>query len=127
MELILEIDVSIGLPYSVEGANQTICMLPFTAQAHGRYFNGASIGQCVDTQRIASDGRAVLSARYMLQGMDCDGKLCKLFIENNGTMEDGFKPSVVTDSIALRSWETEALSAVASPTQEGVLVRLYKE
>lgn len=126
MELLLELEVSVGTPYSVQGASVTVCMVPFTAQAHGRYFNGETIGQCVDTQHIVGDGQAVLSARYMLQGVDCSGKRCKVFIENNGKMGEGFTPTIVTDSEALRDWETATLCATVRAVENSVQVRLYK-
>ena len=105
----------------------TVCMVPFTAQAHGPYFHGRTIGECVDTKKIPSDGTGILSARYMLKGVDCADKPCKVFIENNGSMDAGCVPAIVTDSEALQSWETAPLSATVTPADGGVTVRIFKQ
>ena len=126
-ELLMEIKVTCEEPVSVSGAARKIVMIPFTAEASGPYFNGRTIGRGVDTQKIDAGGRAVLSARYMLEGTDANGYACRVFIENQGGGETGFFPAVVTDSPLLARWETARLYATLDGIPEGVMVRIYEK
>ena len=65
-EMLMEIRVACEEALSVAGANRTIVMIPFTAEASGPYFNGRVVGPGVDTQKIEKDGKPFLSARYMM-------------------------------------------------------------
>ena len=97
-ELLMEIRVSLQEPVSVEGASRKIVMIPFTGTASGPYFSGRVLGTGVDTQKMDKEGGFLLSARYMLEGTDAGGNACRVFVENQGNRENGFTPSVVTDS-----------------------------
>lgn len=97
-ELLMEIRVRCDGPVSVKGTEKQIVMIPFTGEASGPYFNGRVVGTGVDTQTIGKDGKAFLSARYMLEGDDAAGSSCRIFVENQGSWETGFTPKVVTDS-----------------------------
>ena len=96
-ELLMEIRVRCDGPVSVKGTEKQIVMIPFTGEASGPYFNGRVVGTGVDTQTIGKDGKAFLSARYMLEGDDAAGSSCRIFVENQGSWETGFTPKVVTD------------------------------
>ena len=109
----------------VKGKLHDICMLSFTGKAKGRYFNGKVIGTGVDTQNISKDGRMMLSARYMLEGTDIDGKDCRCFIENNGSFDDGFIPEIITDSPALSKFEGVTLKAEIKTKANGVIVSIF--
>ena len=61
------------------------------------------------------------------EGTDAGGNACRIFIENQGTWEDGFTPSVVTDSPLLAGWETAALSAAVEVVPDGVLIRILRK
>ena len=124
-ELLMEIRVRILEPVSVEGKTRNIVMIPFTGEASGPYFTGNVIGTGVDTQKIDKDGKAVLSARYMLEGKDRGGNPCRVFIENQGSWDAGFVPTIVTDSPLLEDLETSALRAEVEGVEEGVLIRIY--
>lgn len=101
-----------------------VVMIPFEAEAVGEYFNGKTIGQCVDTQ--VTEGTAFsLSARYMLEGNDNNGQKCRLFIENNGTSLENCIPTIYTDSDALAFLENAELTASAECIDGGVIVRIY--
>ena len=126
-ELLMEIKVKCNDPVSVTGSTKQIVMIPFTAEASGPYFCGHVIGPGVDTQTVGKDGRAVLSARYMLEGTDSAGNACRIFVENQGTWETGFTPSVVTDSTLLADWETSALSATVEGIPDGVMIRILRK
>lgn len=126
MELLLEVEVHLTGAEKVQGKHREIVMLPFTGEARGPYFQGRVVGTGVDTQKIAP-GSFSLSARYMLEGVDCDGRQCRIFVENNGPNLDDLTPMVVTDSPALQRWEDLPLKSVVTPTEECVWVRIYRE
>ena len=120
-DVYVEITDTIG----VNGKLHDICMLSFTGEARGRYFNGKVIGAGVDTQTLSKDGHMLLSARYMLEGKDIDGKSCRCFIENNGSFDDGFIPVIVTDSPALSEFEGVTLKAEIVSAENGVIVSIF--
>ena len=80
--LLLEIRVACGEALSVKGRQMSVVMIPFTGVSEGPYFFGKTLGTGVDTQKIGKDGSFLLSARYMLEGEDCEGNACRIFIEN---------------------------------------------
>ena len=125
-EILMEIRVRCLEALAVEGGIGKIVMIPFTAEAEGPYFTGKVIGPGVDTQKIGKDGKALLSARYMMEGTDAAGNACRVFVENQGTWEDGFIPRIVTDSPLLADWETARLSATVEGIEGGVLIRIRK-
>ena len=126
-EMLLEIQVKILDAQRVNGAKRDIVMIPFTGTANGPWFTGRVIGPGVDTQKIGKDGKAVLSARYMLEGTDKNGQNCRIFIENQGSFGTGFTPMIVTDSALLADWETARLYATVEGAPGGVLVRVFRE
>ena len=126
-ELLMEIRVECGEAVSVRGQDTTVVMIPFTGTTEGPYFRGKTVGTGVDTQRIGQDGKTRLSARYMLEGQDAAGNACRIFIENQGSWEDGFTPRIVTDSPLLKDWETADLGATVDGIPGGVLVRIFRK
>ena len=124
-ELLMEIRVAIEEAITVEGKEKKIVMIPFTGEASGPYFTGKVIGKGVDTQTIGKDGRARLSARYMMEGLDREGNTCRVYIENEGTWEDGFRPTIITDSPVLSAWEDTEQRAEVEGIEGGVMIRIY--
>lgn len=114
MKELLRIRVCLTGQEKVTGGTEEIVMLPFTGRCDSPLFTGEILPGGVDTQRIAPDGGCALSARYALAGTDCDGKACRLFIENTAVSRPGQRlvthPVVRTDSAALRWLETAALT-----------------
>ena len=125
MEKLFDVYVEITGSCGVKGFKSEVNMLSFTGRAEGRYFSGKIIGAGVDTQRSSNGGEALLSARYMLEGIDVDGCSCRVFIENCGSFGGGFTPVIVTDSPALSKYETLPLKAEVSPRENGVTVTVY--
>ena len=125
---ILEILVDIRRDEIVEmtGPTGTVRMIPFGGTASGPYFTGRIAGHGVDTQNIGRDGRARLSARYMLEGEDAEGRPCRIFVENQGSSETGFRPTVATDSPLLAEWERIPLEAYVNGIPGGVQVRILR-
>lgn len=126
MELIMELQIRIKGSQFVEGHTKDICMIEFDGTASGPYFNGTVIGTGVDTQKIEKTKEMVLSARYMLEGMDAANTPCRIFIENNGSDFEHCKPTVYTDSPLLADWETTDLAAKVLPKEGGVTIQIYK-
>ncbi len=124
MNKILEIDVKITGYHAVEGAVDKIVMIEFDGECDCEYFKGKTVGTGVDTQTINDQGMA-LSARYMLEGVDCKGLPCRIFIENNGRDFNNCKPKIVTDSKALAFLQTSDLKATVTPVDGGVIVRIF--
>lgn len=111
---VLRIQMTLTDRITVDGHAQQAILLPFTGECTGPYFSGTILPGGVDTQRIETDGRAALSARYSLEGTDCEGRPCKLFIENTAHSCPGkdtvTHPTIRTDSEALRWLETAELT-----------------
>lgn len=127
MKTVLTIDVKLLEPYTVQGHQSRITMLPFTGTASGPFFSGQTVGPCVDKQvfRTTADGEEVaLSARYMLEGTDCTGRRCRIFIDNSRHDEAGWHPEIVTDSDALADWENGELLADVDPIPGGVRIHI---
>ena len=99
-------------------------MIPFSAEATGKYFSGKTVANGIDTQTTTNDEYS-LSARYMLEGADLSGKKCRIFIENNGTSLDNCKPKIYTDSEELAFLENAELAAKVECTENGCVVRIF--
>lgn len=123
-ELIATINVTTYEAQTLEGGNSRVVMIPFSGEATGKYFNGKTIANGVDTQITTVDGFS-LSARYMLEGTDRSGKQCRLFIENNGASLDNCVPKIYTDSDELAFLEKARLTADVECVENGVVVRIY--
>lgn len=130
MEEILRVHVTVDHTDLVEGQGKAICMAAFSGTADGPYFQGRILPGGMDTQTYKKGEPAVLSARYMLEGMDDAGKTCRLFIENNGTQINGemrTTPTIVTDSVFLRWMEETVLCGTVDGTENGVLIHIWRE
>ena len=68
--------------------------------------------------------RMTYELEHMMEGTDAAGNACRVFVENQGTWEDGFIPRIVTDSPLLADWETARLSATVEGIEGGVLIRI---
>lgn len=102
MNEILTILITVLSATSVTDGTTTKNFLPFDGEAKSEYFQGKVIPGGVDTQTYSAKG-GDLSARYILEGVDCSGKPCKIFIENNGKFGEEFThPRIVTDSDTLK-------------------------
>ncbi len=124
-ELILEIQVQVTEPYEIKGHSMTVVCVPFGGTVKSPYFQGKVMPHGVDTQKFGADGVGHLSARYTLEGTDCEGQNCRIFIENEGDGTRKWHPSIVTDSKALAHWETAENYATVDPIDGGVCVKIY--
>ncbi len=107
MKEILTLIIIIGSTFQVQnGDDMLVRMINFTGTAQSEYFQGEVLPGGVDTQTQYPDGFVNLSARYMLKGVDADGKECLVYVNNEITRETppGFTtPKIVTDSPLLDS------------------------
>ena len=130
MEEILKIKVQLDDIFEVEGKNGSARMIAFSGEADGPYFSGKILPHGVDTQKSEAGKPLQLSARYMLEGIDCTGKQCCLFIENNGEEAGGqivTKPRIYTDSESLSWMEGAALcGTVESCGEDQVMIRIRR-
>ena len=111
---ILRIKVYLTVNIVTKGGADTAVMLPFTGECDSPLFKGKILPGGVDTQRIYPDGSGTLSARYTLEGVDDQGKFCRLFIDNaavlDGDVELVTHPTIRTDSESLRWLEAADLT-----------------
>ncbi len=122
---LFDVYVDITVTVEVNGKPHDVGMRSFTGKVSGKYFNGKVIGTGVDPQYLTKDKKALLSARYMLEGKDIDGNKCRCFIENNGSFDNGFVPKIVTDSPALSEFEEAELKAEITAKENGVIVSIF--
>ena len=111
---VLRIKVYLTDNIGTKGHAETAVQLPFTGACDSPLFKGKILPGAADTQRIGPDGRGTLSARYTLEGVDDQGKPCRLFIDNAAILgKDGIgptRPTIRTDSASLRWLETADLT-----------------
>lgn len=123
MREVITVFVRVEQAFFVKGQTGSANMLLFSGHAEGEDFKGKILPGAVDCQKAGADG-FTLSARYILEGEDIQGKSCKLFIENNGAPDEAgvihTRPLVYTDSDCLKWLETAPLTGHISE-QEGML------
>ncbi len=83
MTEVLMIEVQITTTSAMEREEGNVSLVCFTGSCHCRNFCGEIMEGGVDTQVGKSDGTVTLSARYLLDGADCDRKPCRIYVENN--------------------------------------------
>ena len=128
---VLTVNVRITDIYDVKGGSRNSRMILFEGDAVSDCFTGSVLPGGVDTQRDTEDGRITLSARYMLEGKDLEGRDCRIFIENNGVIREGEEimtvPSVITDSPSLAYLEDADLYGTVEETQGGVRIHIFRK
>lgn len=125
MEEILRVYVKIEDSFTVNGQKTNVNMLHFSGHAEGPYFKGVILPHGIDLQRGEVGKPMDFSARYMLEGRDNEGNLCRLFIENNGSNNDAgemvTRPVIVTDSKVL-AWMEDAELIGSLSFEDGLVV-----
>ncbi|OUM66883.1 hypothetical protein PIROE2DRAFT_5742 [Piromyces sp. E2] len=95
-------DIGIGSQVDVIGPDNALAvMIEFTCTSPAENFKATGLDTFVDTRMQFKGQIQTLSARYILQGKDDEGRDCKVYIENNGV--DDFtnmitEPFIVTDN-----------------------------
>ncbi len=126
MEEIITILITVLSSTMVSDGTTSKNFLPFSGEAKSEYFVGKVINGGVDTQTYSPTG-GNLSARYILEGKDCAGKDCKIFIENNGKFGEEFTvPKIVTDSDTLKFLNTSPLKGKLDMSDGNLTIRIYR-
>lgn len=134
-EEVLTVHVQIEKSIEMKSGNvDSVLMILFKGIADGKYFKGNVLPGGIDTQIIGKFGdRHTLSARYMLEGRDYTGESCKIFIENNGDLNEKAKdapfktyPKIITDSKALEFLNYDLLVGEGIGTESGVDIKIYR-
>ena len=127
MKEILTIHINIEETISIHGNTSDITTIHFSGYAKSRYFNGVILPHGIDFQKIKPGIPPELSARYLLEGTDCDGNPCRIAIENNGSPDEHgivrTKPFLVTDSKALAWMETADLTGTIT-NEDGLVIHI---
>lgn len=111
---IFRIKVFLDGKHELTTGAKAVRMLPFTGSCESPLFRGTILSGGVDTQVDSAPGEGTLSARYMLEGTDAEGKLCRLYVDNSAVRREGREmvthPRITTDSEALKWLETASLT-----------------
>ncbi len=131
-EAVLTIDVVLDEIIEVTGSRGKAAMILFHGESSCANFKGKILPGGVDTQKEPAGEKRLLSARYILEGRDCEGEWCRIFIENNGEVAapgETIKttPVIYTDSKALKWLETADLSGTVEGKPGGVFITIFKE
>ncbi|MCQ2578506.1 MAG: DUF3237 domain-containing protein [Treponema sp.] len=128
---VLTVNVHITGAETVKGSKAEACMILFDGTAEGSGFKGEILPGGVDTQNQVYNSRRYLSARYILKGLDKDGKETRIFVENNGFWaEDGSletKPVILTDNPSLSFLESDNLYGTLEGQEGGVIIHIFKK
>ena len=131
-EPVLKVDVILDDIIEVNGSTGVAAMILFHGKSSCKNFEGTILPGGVDTQKQEVGKERLLSARYVLEGTDYDGQKCRIFIENNGVIEQpgpGVQirttPKIYTDSKALSWLETAELSGTVDGKEGGVLISIF--
>lgn len=129
MKELLTINIDITGAQSVQGHTGIANMILFSGDCDCDLFKGKILPGGVDTQSAWKDHPYMLSARYIMEGIDCDNKPCRMFIENNGFPKEGeittTTPKILTDSDALSYLENTTLSGTITPKENGVVIHIF--
>lgn len=134
-EEVLTVHVKIEKTIEIQSDSvDSVLMIFFKGSVDGKYFKGDVLPGGIDTQIIGKFGdNHTLSARYMLEGKDYTGQSCKIFIENNGNLNEKAKdvsfrtyPKIITDSKAFEFLNYDLLVSEGIGTESGVDIKIYR-
>lgn len=130
-EEVLTVSVHVTGMREVKGTKGEAMLLFFGGEAEGPYFTGTVLPGGIDTQKQVYGEARSLSARYILEGTDCKGNACHIFIENNGTLQEegewAIVPCIYTDSKELQFLEEAKLKGSITPQEGGVVIHIIRE
>lgn len=125
------INVELDECSKVSNTSEQVNFIRFHGTSDSDYFQGDILTGGVDCQRKKENEPLKLSARYIMEGTDCAGSKCSVFIENNGyDMSDGPRtvPTIITDSEILSGLTRGSLyGKVSGKGGSAVEIRIYKE
>lgn len=128
---VLTINIRITGAQEVKGTTAEALMISFDGDCDCKLFRGDVLPGGVDTQKQWYGETRTLSARYILEGVDETGEQCRIFIENNGTIDaDGTmktRPRIITDSKHLAWLEKSELVGTIEGIEGGVRIHIFLE
>jgi len=111
-------NIGIGGSVGVDGNVGSGSMIYFSCSSNTNMFKGSGVVdyRFVDTRKQFDGQVQTLSARYILQGTDKNGKPCKVYVENNGIDDNGMvtEPIIITDCPDYAWIETAPLHGTVS-------------
>ncbi len=118
---------------AIDNGMQKVVFLPFDGTIDSDIFKGEVLPGGVDVQVTDPSGIRRLCAKYLLKGIDMDGKECSIFVENNGYFEPGSDPMpfrahpvFITDSKALLPYlSQDRFYAEGHPAEGGVIIKIF--
>lgn len=126
---IIQLKIQIKDSWHLNGKDKKVDMLSFDGHTETKWFVGQTLPGGVDTQIQKKGEVKTLSARYILEGTDDLGKKCRVFIENNGIIqENGFcktTPKIATDSESLVWWEKVETYGKLEFAGEEIIVHIF--
>lgn len=123
----LIITVNIGECFSVRADGREVNVVSFGGHCSGGAFEGDVLAPAADVQTYDPNGGR-LSARYMLEGIDCAGQHCRIFIENNAETGEAFtRPRVLTDSQRLSWLNSEPLAGRIISTDSSLTIEIGRK
>ena len=127
---ILRIKINVTSSLEVLG-DVNVKMIGFTGTCEGEYFCGTVLSGGIDTQKFDRNGNGTLSARYMLEGTDCENRQCHIFVENNAVIQNGIigrtTPEIITDSSVLNRLLQKKTYGTLDSNDAGLLVSIFTE
>lgn len=109
--------IGIGASDNVAGADGvTSSMINFSCTSDCEAFKGSGVSNFVDTRMQFPGQVQTLSARYIMEGTDDEGKECSIYVENNGIDDNGMvtEPIIITDNPKWAFIETAPLHGTVS-------------
>ncbi len=126
---IIRLTIAITGSQEVNGQDISAELIFFEGVTETKWFRGKTLSGGVDTQTERKGAVRKLSARYVLDGIDDAGKACRIYIENNGTIQkNGFcktKPQIVTDSESLSWLGKVELYGTLEFVEEKVIIHIF--
>ncbi len=126
---VIRLVIRITNSQQVKGKRSDADLLFFEGTTDTKWFTGKTLPGGVDTQIQKTGEKRTLSARYILDGVDNQGKKCRLFVENNGIIEDNGEcktvPQITTDSEALSWLETVEMYGELEFSGEDIIIHIF--
>lgn len=104
--------------------NETHSDIYFTGYCDSPYFKGTIVPEGVDHRVTGNSLTESVKAEYALEGVDEDGKSCRLQVVNQWGGRD-WKPVITTDSRKLAWLNGADLTAVLEGRRGGLTVRIF--
>lgn len=110
-----------------------VVIIPFGGEVKSELFTGHLLPGAADVQVTNAAGIRHMQAKYMFDGVDADGKPCKLFVNNNGFFEPDSMPNpfhacptFMTDSKKLGAYlHQPRFRAEGCMEDDGLHIKIY--